>query len=281
MVPHKTFTLCGTPEFLAPEVLLGRGYGAAVDWWALGVLVYEIVVGRNPFVDPFADGGEGATLRNVLHAPLSFSPRFDPACRDLIARLLCRFPLQRLGSGVDGRQQVHDHRFFKRLNMAALLQQRVPAPWVPPLKDNMDRSHFALQAEPSAEPDDPATIALVDRTNWEVWDYFNAHDGDDGGGGGGDGGGGRAAAAEAGAKPPGTQIAVVINDEDAERGGGVDARPACSPGCAFPWRGEPESAFCEATSAVLAYRNSARSEAGGAPSSADGLCYASSTTEVK
>ena len=65
------------------------------------------------------------------------------------------------------------------------MRRRVPAPWVPPLKDNMDRSHFALQAEPSAEPDDPATIALVDRTNWEVWDYFNAHDGDDGGGGGG------------------------------------------------------------------------------------------------
>ncbi|CAN6323197.1 unnamed protein product [Urochloa humidicola] len=131
-VEARSSSFVGTHEYVAPEVARGGGHGAAVDWWAYGVFLYELVYGRTPFV---GDTNE-ATLRNIVRRPLEFPANNggggggeDAAARDLIARLLDKDPRTRLGSR-RGAADVKAHAFFKGLNMALLRSS--PPPVVPP-----------------------------------------------------------------------------------------------------------------------------------------------------
>ncbi|XP_062209362.1 protein kinase PINOID-like [Phragmites australis] len=128
-VDAKSNSFVGTHEYVAPEVARGGGHGAAVDWWAYGVFLYELIYGRTPFVGETND----ATLRNIVRRPLEFpaAPHGggDAAARDLITRLLDKDPRSRLGSR-RGAADVKAHAFFKGLNFA-LLRSSAP-PVVPP-----------------------------------------------------------------------------------------------------------------------------------------------------
>uniref|UniRef100_A0A0A9GDU7 non-specific serine/threonine protein kinase n=1 Tax=Arundo donax TaxID=35708 RepID=A0A0A9GDU7_ARUDO len=128
-VDARSSSFVGTHEYVAPEVASGGGHGAAVDWWAYGVFLYELLYGRTPFV---GDTNE-ATLRNIVRRPLEFPPAAagdgDAKARDLIARLLDKDPRTRLGSR-RGAADVKAHGFFKGLNFA-LLRSSAP-PVVPP-----------------------------------------------------------------------------------------------------------------------------------------------------
>ncbi|KAK3146639.1 hypothetical protein QOZ80_3BG0269300 [Eleusine coracana subsp. coracana] len=130
-VDARSSSFVGTHEYVAPEVARGGGHGAAVDWWAYGVFLYELIYGRTPFV---GDTNE-ATLRNIVRRPLQFPTNgngdgsSDAAARDLIARLLDKDPRTRLGSR-RGAADVKAHAFFKGLNFA-LLRSATP-PVVPP-----------------------------------------------------------------------------------------------------------------------------------------------------
>ncbi|KAJ1294409.1 hypothetical protein BS78_01G144500 [Paspalum vaginatum] len=131
-VDARSSSFVGTHEYVAPEVARGGGHGAAVDWWAYGVFLYELIYGRTPFV---GDSNE-ATLRNIVRRPLEFpahgagaGDRDSAAARDLIARLLDKDPRARLGSR-RGAADVKAHGFFKGLNFALLRSS--PPPVVPP-----------------------------------------------------------------------------------------------------------------------------------------------------
>ncbi|RWW15919.1 hypothetical protein GW17_00020230 [Ensete ventricosum] len=124
-VGARSFSFVGTHEYVAPEVASGRPHGSAVDWWAYGILLYELLFGRTPFAGPTNE----ATLRNIVKQPLAFPPpSSDPsssAARDLIAGLLAKDPAVRLGSR-RGSADVKAHPFFKDLNLALMRTCRPP-----------------------------------------------------------------------------------------------------------------------------------------------------------
>ena len=122
-VEARSCSFVGTHEYVAPEVARGGPHGAAVDWWALGVFLYELLHGRTPF----AGADNEATLRNIARRPLSFpsAGAGDADARDLIERLLAKDPRQRLGSR-RGAADVKAHPFFRGLNFALLRSSRPP-----------------------------------------------------------------------------------------------------------------------------------------------------------
>ncbi|KAG6407153.1 hypothetical protein SASPL_130137 [Salvia splendens] len=119
-VSARSCSFVGTHEYVAPEVASGRSHGNAVDWWALGIFIYEMIYGRTPF----AGANNESTLRSILKNPLSFPS--DAPCsqseshaRDLIAGLLAKDPARRLGSK-RGAADVKTHPFFRGLNFALI-----------------------------------------------------------------------------------------------------------------------------------------------------------------
>lgn len=137
---EKTYTLCGTPEYMAPELFRQSGHGKGVDWWALGVLVYEMVVGAPPFYSPDGDGAE--QMQRILKAKYSFPSGLSAPCKDLVRRLLHVNPTRRLGCLRDGAADVAKHQWFERVEWAAVAERRAQAPWKPPVKAEDDAGCF-------------------------------------------------------------------------------------------------------------------------------------------
>ncbi|XP_077834057.1 serine/threonine-protein kinase N1 isoform X5 [Macaca mulatta] len=134
----RTSTFCGTPEFLAPEVLTDTSYTRAVDWWGLGVLLYEMLVGESPF--PGDD--EEEVFDSIVNDEVRY-PRFLSAeAIGIMRRLLRRNPERRLGSSERDAEDVKKQPFFRTLGWEALLARRLPPPFVPTLSGRTDVSNF-------------------------------------------------------------------------------------------------------------------------------------------
>lgn len=117
--------MCGTPEYLPPEILDRVGHGTAVDWWALGMVLYEMLTG----LPPWYTRNRQKLFDRVRNAPLTFPEEVNPAARSLISGLLTRDPTERLGSR--SADDVKNHEFFKDINWQQLYDRKLAPPFNP------------------------------------------------------------------------------------------------------------------------------------------------------
>ncbi|XP_040013060.1 serine/threonine-protein kinase N2 [Xiphias gladius] len=134
----RTSTFCGTPEFLAPEVLTDNNYTRSVDWWGLGVLIYEMLVGESPFPGDDEEEVFDSIVNDDVHYPRLLSPESV----SLIQKLLQKNPETRLGAGEEDASEIKRHRFFQGMDWDALLAKKVKPPFLPLIRTPQDISNF-------------------------------------------------------------------------------------------------------------------------------------------
>ncbi|XP_044188832.1 microtubule-associated serine/threonine-protein kinase 2 isoform X1 [Thunnus albacares] len=134
--------VCGTPEYIAPEVILRQGYGKPVDWWAMGIILYEFLVGCVPFFGDTPEELFGQVISDEINWPDGDdAPPLD--AQELITLLLRQNPLERMGAG--GAAEVKQHQFFHNLDWNGLLRQK--AEFIPQLESEDDTSYFDTRSE--------------------------------------------------------------------------------------------------------------------------------------
>jgi len=134
----RTYTLCGTPEYIAPEVLLNKGHGKPVDWWTLGILTYEMIVGQPPFCDEEPMG----IYQKILAGKIYFPKYFDKNAKTLVKKLLTADLSKRYGNLKAGADDIIKHKWFSTIAWDKMLLKQVPAPYKPQMKNENDVSNF-------------------------------------------------------------------------------------------------------------------------------------------
>jgi serum/glucocorticoid-regulated kinase 2 len=145
-------TFCGTPEYLAPEIINGAGHGKAVDWWSLGILLYELTVG----IPPFYSQNVNEMYNKIQHGVLRFPPFLSDQCKSLVMGLLNREPSKRLGSGATDVEELRAHAFFKDIDWDKLFRKEIDVSYKPNVESGTDTSNFD-----TAFTDEPAVDTFV------------------------------------------------------------------------------------------------------------------------
>uniref|UniRef100_A0A8C1V0H5 Protein kinase C n=1 Tax=Cyprinus carpio TaxID=7962 RepID=A0A8C1V0H5_CYPCA len=165
---NRATTFCGTPDYIAPEILLGQKYSFSVDWWSFGVLLYEMLIGQSPF-----QGDDEDELFESIRMDVPHYPRWiTKEAKDLLEKLFERDPTRRLG--VVG--NIRGHAFFKTINWPALEKREVSPPFKPKVKSPNDCSNFDrefLSEKPRLSQSDKNLIDSMDQSAFAGFSFIN------------------------------------------------------------------------------------------------------------
>ncbi|XP_039627237.1 protein kinase C delta type-like isoform X1 [Polypterus senegalus] len=164
----RATTFCGTPDYIAPEILLGQKYSFSVDWWSFGVLLYEMLIGQSPF-----HGDDEDELFESIRVDTPHYPRWiTKESKDILEKLFERDPTRRLG--VSGNIKIHS--FFKTINWTTLEKREVDPPFKPKVKSPNDCSNFDrefLNEKARLSQGDKNLIDSIEPTAFEGFSFIN------------------------------------------------------------------------------------------------------------
>jgi atypical protein kinase C iota type len=178
---EKTSTFCGTPNYIAPEMLRGEEYSFSVDWWALGVLMYELMAGRSPFElneNPSENpdlNTEDHLFQVILEKPIRIPRSLSVKAASILKSFLQKLPDERLGTH-NGLREIQQHQYFKQIDWILLEQKLIQPPYKPQVLSERDLTNIDELFTKEAvvlTPDSPSTLARIQQNEFEGFEYIN------------------------------------------------------------------------------------------------------------